>query len=168
MRQRASGSPERRYRAAASWAAVVLHRFCVGIGSAREQTTAAVDFTAGSKAPEGWRSPRPGGLPLAPSLGKRLGIWHPHPTTACRKDKRLRYGAWFGPGEAWRSLVLPRFQVQDFDSGGQGGGFHVEQFGRAVRAEHFAPTLFQCRLDVFTLLSFPVVAGENRRFRDPC
>ena len=47
--------------------------FWLADGKARGRALAAVDFTVVSKAPEGWRGPRPGGQFLAPLLGKRRG-----------------------------------------------------------------------------------------------
>ena len=48
--------------------AVVFYRFGLGTRSGLDEPLAAVELTVVSKAPKDWRTPRPGGHPLALSL----------------------------------------------------------------------------------------------------
>lgn len=57
--------------------------FCLGTECAREQTLAYVDFTAVSKAPEGWSTPRPGGQPLDLNDSRLVAL--------CRRCTTLRW-----------------------------------------------------------------------------
>jgi hypothetical protein len=63
----------------ASWTAVVLYRFSTELAEAPSRDSRGVHWPHAVKAPEGWRSPRPGGLrgadqtsPSSPMMGVPL------------------------------------------------------------------------------------------------
>ena len=61
--------------ALASWSAVVLYRFSPEREEAEDQVSPVVHPARVVKAPEDWRSPRPGGVFRGPpNIAKRLGL----------------------------------------------------------------------------------------------
>jgi hypothetical protein len=58
--------------AARSWTAVVLYRFSPERGEAEDQVSPVVHPARVVKAPEDWRSPRPGGLSTGPEHSRSV------------------------------------------------------------------------------------------------